>query len=294
MMASAFAKIACVGLGQMGLPMAKHLVAAGFPVTGFDLSQQALEQFRLAGGKTVSSITDALSSADCVITMLPSGKIVQDVLLGGGAALVGAKDTALIIDMSSSAPSDTRALQKMLPHHQRLVDAPVSGGVKRAIDGSLAIMVGGADADIDQAQPLLEKMSAKIFRCGPVGAGHAMKAINNYVSGTSVIAAVEAVQLGKAFGLDPENMIDVLNASSGKNNATDVKMKQFVLSGTYSSGFGLGLMAKDIRIAAELSKSLGLEQLQLQEVADTWDAAAKAIGGTADHTKIAEYLGKSK
>lgn len=294
MMTSTFSKIAFVGLGQMGLPMAKLLVAAGFPVTGFDLSPQAMEQFRLAGGKAEASIADALSGADCVITMLPSGKIVQDVLLGGKAALAGAMTTALVIDMSSSAPSDTRALHKMLPHNQRLVDAPVSGGVKRAVDGSLAIMAGGAEADIDDAQPLLEKMSAKIFRCGPVGAGHAMKAINNYVSGTSVIAAIEAVQLGKAFGLNPENMIDVLNASSGKNNATEVKMKQFVLSGTYGSGFGLGLMAKDIRIAAELSKSLGLEQHQLQEVANTWDAAAKAVGGTADHTKIAEYLGQKK
>jgi 3-hydroxyisobutyrate dehydrogenase len=293
-MTSAFVKIAFIGLGQMGLPMAKHLVAAGFPVTGFDLSSQALEQLHLAGGKTETNITHALAGADCVITMLPSGKIVQDVLLGGEAALNEATNTALVIDMSSSAPSDTRVLHKLLPHNQRLVDAPVSGGVKRAVDGSLAIMVGGEDSDIDEAEPLLEKLSAKIFRCGPVGAGHAMKAINNYVSGTSVIAAIEAVQLGKAFGLNPENMIDVLNASSGKNNATEVKMKQFVLSGTFGSGFGLGLMAKDIRIAAELSKSLGLEQHQLQEVADTWDAAAEAIGGTADHTKIAEYLGKSK
>jgi len=288
----AFTKIAFVGLGQMGIPMARHLVTAGFPVVGFDLSTVALEQFRAAGGRTAETITEALARADCVITMLPSGKIVQDVLLGGGAPLAGAAETALIIDMSSSAPSDTRVLQGRLPHRQRLVDAPVSGGVKRAVEGMLAIMTGGADADVDDALPLLQKMSAKIFRCGPVGAGHAMKAINNYVSGAGVIAAIEAVQLGQAFGLDPANMVDVLNASSGKNNATEVKMKQFILSGTFGSGFGVGLMAKDIRIAADLSRSLGLDQGQLQKTADTWEAAAKAVGGAADHTKIAEYLGR--
>ena len=135
----------------------------------------------------------------------------------------------------------------------RLVDAPVSGGVKRAIEGTLAIMAGGDAVDIEQAQPLFAAMSSKVFQCGPVGEGHAMKAINNFVSGAGVIAAIEAVQLGEAFGLDPENVIDVLNASSGRNNATEVKMRQFILSGTFGSGFGLGLMAKDIRIAAQLS-----------------------------------------
>ena len=291
-MTVAFKKIAFVGLGQMGFPMARHLVTAGLPVVGFDLSMAALEQFRTAGGKTADTIAEVLARADCVITMLPGGKIVQDVLLGGGAPLADAAETALIIDMSSSAPSDTRVLQSRLPHRQRLVDAPVSGGVKRAVEGTLAIMTGGGDRDVDEALPLLQKLSAKLFRCGPVGAGHAMKAINNYVSGAGVIAAIEAVQLGQAFGLDPANMVDVLNASSGKNNATDVKMKQFILSSTFGSGFGVGLMAKDIRIAADLSKSLGLEQDQLQKTAATWEDAAKAIGGTADHTRIAEYLGR--
>ena len=192
--------------------------------------------------------------------------------------------------MSSSAPSDTRSLHGRLTRGMRLVDAPVSGGVKRAIEGTLAIMAGGDAADIDQAQPLFATMSSKVFRCGPVGAGHAMKAINNFVSGAGVIAAIEAVQLGEAFGLDPENVIDVLNASSGRNNATEVKMKQFILSGTFGSGFALGLMAKDIRIAAQLSLDLGLDQPHLKQTADVWDAAAAKLGGGVDHTRISEYL----
>jgi alkylhydroperoxidase/carboxymuconolactone decarboxylase family protein YurZ len=151
-------------------------------------------------------------------------------------------------------------------------------------------MAGGDAADIDQAQPLFAAMASKVFRCGPVGAGHAMKAINNFVSGAGTIAAIEAVQLGEAFGLEPENMVDVLNASSGRNNATEVKMKQFVLSGTFGSGFALGLMAKDIRIAAQLSRDLGLDQPHLRQVAAIWDDAAAKLGGGVDHTRIAEYL----
>jgi 3-hydroxyisobutyrate dehydrogenase len=228
--------------------------------------------------------------ADCIITVLPNGKIVQDALFNEKNPLDGALEGALLIEMSSSAPADTRTLHGRLTRGMRLVDAPVSGGVKRAIEGTLAIMAGGDAADIDQAQPLFAAMSSKVFRCGPVGAGHAMKAINNFVSGAGMIAAIEAVQLGETFGLDPENMIDVLNASSGRNNATEVKMKQFILSGTFGSGFALGLMAKDIRIAAQLSLDLELDQPHLRQTADVWEAAVTKLGGDVDHTRMSEYL----
>ena len=222
-----FERIAFIGLGQMGFPMARHLLSAGFPIVGFDLSPHAAKEFAAIGGKVESTVSAAILGADCIITVLPNGKIVQDALFKEKNTLEGAREGALLIDMSSSAPADTRALHGRLTRGMRLVDAPVSGGVKRAIEGTLAIMAGGDAADIDQAQPLFATMSSKVFRCGPVGAGHAMKAINNFVSGAGVIAAIEAVQLGEAFGLDPENVIDVLNASSGRNNATEVKMKQF-------------------------------------------------------------------
>ena len=286
-----FEKIAFLGLGQMGFPMARHLLSAGFPVVGFDLSPHAAKEFAATGGKVESTVSAAILGADCIITVLPNGKIVQDALFNEkNPPLDGALEGALLIDMSSSAPSDTRSLHGRLTRGMRLVDAPVSGGVKRAIEGTLAIMAGGDAADIEQAQPLFATMSSKVFQCGPVGAGHAMKAINNFVSGAGVIAAIEAVQLGEAFGLDPENVIDVLNASSGRNNATEVKMKQFILSGTFGSGFGLGLMAKDIRIAAQLSLDLGLDQPHLKQTADVWDAAAAKLGGGVDHTRISEYL----
>ncbi|SHO65473.1 3-hydroxyisobutyrate dehydrogenase [Pseudoxanthobacter soli DSM 19599] len=282
--------IAFIGIGQMGLPMVRRLLKAGFAVTGFDLSEAARAELVSAGGKAAATAAEATTGAEVIITMLPNGKIVQSVLLDDSHVLANAAPGAVVLEMSSSAPTETRALLGRLPPGLRLVDAPVSGGVKRAIEGALTIMVGGDVADLDDVEPVLSAMATRVFRCGPVGAGHAMKAINNFVSGAGVIAAVEAVELGRSFGLDPADMIDVLNASSGRNNATEIKMKQFVLSGTFASGFALGLMAKDIRTAADLSRDLGLGQDCLRQTADVWEEAAKALGASVDHTRIAEFL----
>ncbi len=274
----------------MGQPMAAHLLAVGFKVTGFDLSDAAKLKLAAAGGAVTDTVSEAVGDADFIITMLPNGKIVRDALLGDNAWMA-MKSNALVIDMSSSAPNDTRVLSKELEERGlRLVDAPVSGGVKRAISGSLTIMAGGNNVDIDEAQPLFDAMGGQIFRTGLVGSGHAMKAINNFVSGAGVLAAMEAVILGRSFGLEAETIVDILNSSSGKNNATEVKMKQFVLSETFGSGFALGLMAKDIRIAADLSRVLGLNLEALADTADTWDAALKALGPAVDHTMIIKYL----
>ena len=196
-----------------------------------------------------------------------------------------------MVDMSSSVPTDTVALGADLAKLGfRLIDAPVSGGVKRAVDGTLTIMVGGDEASLAQARPLLEAMGSKIFPTGRLGSGHAMKALNNFVSAAGVVAAMEAVIAGRKFGLDPERMIDILNVSTGRNNATEVKMKPFVLSETYASGFGLGLMAKDVGIAAGLAQSLGLHLPMLHEAAQLWRDAAGTLGAASDHTEIIKHI----
>jgi len=157
------------------------------------------------------------------------------------------------------------------------------------MDGTLAILVGGEDRYIERAEPLLRAMGRSIFRTGPLGSGHAMKALNNYVSGAGLVAAVEAIRVGRAFGLDPHVMVDVLNAFTGRNNSTEVKLKQFVISESYSSGFHLGLMAKDIRAAAILAKELGIEAPLADWIAELWDDAVEQLGAVADHTEIARY-----
>jgi 3-hydroxyisobutyrate dehydrogenase len=219
--------------------------------------------------------------------MLPTGEIVRAVI---EAIRPRMRPGALVVDMSSSEPLATRQLgEQLIAAGFGFVDAPVSGGVKRAVDGTLAIMVGGEDRFIKGAEPLLRAMGRSIFRTGPLGSGHAMKALNNYVSGAGLVAAVEAIRVGRAFGLDAHVMVDVLNASTGRNNSTEVKLKQFVISESYSSGFHLGLMAKDIRAAAILAKELGIEAPLADWIAELWDDAVEQLGAVADHTEIARY-----
>ncbi len=287
------ARVALIGLGNMGRPMGGCLQRAGYRVTGFDVSDDARNAFASASGAQVAAdAASAVRDADVVITMLPTGRIVRDLL---GALMTQLRPGAVVIDMSSSEPMGTRELgETLIAAGFGFIDAPVSGGVRRAVDGSLSIMVGGDVATIDRVEPVLKAMGRTIFRTGLLGSGHAMKALNNYVSGAGLIAACEAVNVGKAFGLDSGLMIDVLNASTGRNNSTEVKMKQFILSQTWGSGFSVGLMAKDIRSANDLAHALGVPVPLADHCADLWDDAAKTIGGASDHTEIQRYLDNVK
>jgi 3-hydroxyisobutyrate dehydrogenase len=197
----------------------------------------------------------------------------------------------VVIDMSSSAPVGTKALgEELIAAGFGFIDAPVSGGVKRAIDGTLAIMAGGDAGTIDKAEPVLKAMGKSIFRTGPLGSGHAAKALNNYVSAAGLAAAVEAVAIGGRFGIAPDVLVDVLNASTGRNNSTENKLKQFVIPEKFTSGFSLALMAKDIRTADDLAHQIGVAAPLADEVAALWDGALKALGSSADHTEIGRYL----
>jgi len=284
------ARVALIGLGNMGVPMAARLTQAGYRVLGHDAAAPARERFarEVQGGEPVADLAAAVRQAAVVITMLPDGKIVRAVI---DAMRPHLPPDAIVVDMSSSDPVATRALgEELIAAGIRFIDAPVSGGVKRAVDGSLAIMAGGNGATIDAVEPLLTAMGKSIFRTGPLGSGHAMKALNNYVSGAGLVAAVEALRVGQAFGLDPNVMTDVLNASTGRNNSTEVKLKQFVISETFASGFSIGLMAKDIRTADDLAAAVGVPAPLADSTAALWDEAARSLGSAADHTAVARYV----
>ncbi len=281
------AKIAVIGLGNMGQPMAACLSRAGYRVVGFDTSDDARRKFSAAGGIAAPGVAEAVSDAALVITLLPDGKIVR-------AAIEGMKPhlapSTVIIDMSSSAPMGTKAFgEELIAAGFEFIDAPVSGGVKRAIDGTLAIMAGGDESTVDKAEPVLQAMGKSIFRTGPLGSGHAAKALNNYVSAAGLAAAVEAVAIAERFGIDPNKLVDVLNASTGRNKSTENKLKQFIISGTFNSGFSLALMAKDIRTADDLARQLNVPAPLADEVAAQWDEALKVLGSSADHTEIGRY-----
>ena len=282
------ANIAVIGLGNMGQPMAACLSRAGYQVVGYDALPAASAKFSAAGGKAAASAADAVSKAAVVITLLPDGKIVRKAIDGIRPHLAPG---TVVIDMSSSAPVGTKQLgEELIAAGFEFIDAPVSGGVRRAIDGSLAIMAGGDAATLERVRPVLGAMGKSIFRAGPLGSGHAAKALNNYVSAAGLAAAVEAVAIGKQFGIEPDVLVDVLNASTGRNNSTENKIKQFVIPEKYTSGFSLSLMAKDIRTAQELAEQIGVTAPLAEEVSDLWDRALGALGPSADHTEIGRYL----
>lgn len=284
-------KIAFIGLGAMGLPMTVRLLAAGFTVYGVDISEAAHAKFVLQGGISCATPREAASEVSIPITMLPNGAIVRDVILGKNGAAEALAHGSLVIDMSSSAPMETRQLARDLGEKNlHLIDSPVSGGVKRAIDGSLAIMVGGDADQAARAKSLFEALGKSIFATGPVGSGHAVKALNNYVSAAGLQAACEAALIAEKFGIDPNILVDVLNSATGRNNSTEVKMKPFILSGSFASGFSMALMAKDIRTASDLAADLDLPLAGARDCASLWADASTTLGNAADHTEIYRYL----
>jgi len=276
------AAIAFAGLGLMGLPMAANLARAGYRLHVIDTNAAALASHRGAFPDNDAS----LGECGAAIMMLPNGDIVRSVLVEGEAALVHRLPKgALIIDMSSSSPVGTRALAQELGREGfDLVDAPVSGGVKRAVPGTLAIMAGGATEHIEAARPLLEKLGSSIHLTGPIGTAHAMKALNNYVSAAGLMAAAEATLAAQKFGLDAQTVVNILNASTGMNNSTQNKFTQFILSRQFNSGFSLGLMAKDLRIALEVIESTGTPGWIAAPVVAAANRAEALLGGAEDHT----------
>ena len=286
-------RVTLIGVGNMGEPMAANLVRRpGFELTLFDAdgARAAAVAARL-GCRAAVTLAEAARCEVCV-TMLPTGAIVTEVLTAAqDAAFLGhAAPGTVVVDMSSSEPMRTRALADTLSRSGvALVDAPVSGGVKKARDGSLAIMFGGTETQLAQCTPLLSAMGGTIFRTGEVGSGHAMKALNNFVSAAGLVAAVEALHIGEKFGLDPHVMTRILNASTGKNNTTENKVEQFMLSGKYDSGFGLALMEKDVGIAVKLAEALGVAARQGILCHELWAEAARKAKG-ADHTEMYRLL----
>jgi 3-hydroxyisobutyrate dehydrogenase len=291
-MTAAFAppeRVGFIGLGQMGAPMARNLAQAGFRLALLDARPGAAAALGLDADLPADA---AALAAACrvVITMLPDGRTVHDVTLGARGLASGLAPGSVLIDMSSSSPVGTRTLGETLAARGiALIDAPVSGGVKRAVDGSLAIMAGGDAAVIERCRAILAAMGQQLFATGPLGSGHAMKALNNYVSAAGLAAAAEAVLAGSRFGLDAATIVGILNASTGRNNSTENKFPQFILPRTFASGFSLGLMVKDLRTALDVAHATGTPAPIAESVVETWAAAEAQLGGQADHTAVVQY-----
>jgi len=297
-----------IGLGNMGIPMTRRLVAAGYHVRGLDTSAEARENFAAIGssdaGGGVTAITELGSvgdGADAVILMLPDSDIVERVLLGrlarepadtpAGGLLVNLAPGTTIIDMSSSDPARTRVLAELAGSaRMTLIDAPVSGGVAGARAGSLMIMVGGPSESFERFKPMLSAIGKRVVHAGDVGAGHAVKALNNLMSAAHLLASSEALIAGRRFGLDPAVMLEIINGASGRSGSTENKWPNYVLTEKYDAGFSIRLMVKDLKLALGIEHATGVPSAASEAVVATWEAALADLPPDVDHTTIARWL----
>ena len=254
------------------------------------VKQHSVRSFDLNGKGNCRSAREAAEGADVLITMVPDGDAVREAVLD---ALPALKPGAVVVDMSSADPAGTLALGRALSKNRiAMVDAPVSGARFKAKDGTLAIMVGGDRKSVKKVMPVLKRLGTEIFHVGPLGAGHAVKALNNYLGAAGTLAGFEALLIAQSFGLDPKPMLAAINASTGRNSTTARKIPQDILTGAYASGFKLSLMTKDVGIAADLARGLSLKTPFLKETLKHWRAAQKALTRNADHTEIYKYQKK--
>lgn len=273
--------------------MAHNLLKAGFTVHGYDRVTQAADQFAgQAQFHFAESASATLTNADLVVLMLPDSSIVDKLLWEGDDALAPAvKAGSLVIDMGSSDPMHTRQnAEKLSQLGIGFIDAPVSGGVKRAVAGTLAIMIGGDESLVARAYPVLQALGKTLTHVGQAGAGHAVKALNNYVSAAGLLAVSESLSAAIKFGIDPHLANQVFNASTGKNNTTENKVEAFMLSDAFNSGFSLALMKKDLETAHRFIEQVDATSGFSSDCLKVWQAADKSLGKGADHTEMYRFI----
>ncbi len=275
-------KLGFIGLGKMGSVMAPRLAGLATELRGFDLNWQ------LPADSPVQPVSSLIALADCdiIFTMVPDGNAVMNII----KTLVSAGTNALFVDMSSCHPDTSRSLLSLLEDtRNRVLDAPVSGGVAKAQTGELMIMIGGDEADFQRASPFLKAMGNPVH-IGPAGAGYAMKALNNYVSAAGLVSSFQALATAKQFGIAPSEFLKVINSSTGRNNTTEVKIDKFVLTEAYNSGFALQLMTKDVSIASDIITQNGYSLPLTDDLVTYLKEALHHLGESPDHTEIYRHL----
>lgn len=283
--------IGFVGLGNMGAPMCLRLLRQGYRVGVFDIDATRVALLVESGAQNMASIAELGAACTVVMLSLPTSAIIEHVVLGPEGLAVAMRNESVLIDLSSAQPSSTRRIASALATRGiAMLDAPVSGGVPRARDGTLAVMVGGDRAIFERCRPILAAISTLQFHVGSVGSGDLMKALNNLLSATTLASAAEVVLLAEHAGLDPAQFIEVVNASSGRSNSTEVKFPRYILTRTFADGFALALMHKDVQIALQAAAELNFPLPIGSVVANLWHAAADAGFGQEGHTAIYKHL----
>ena len=293
-------KIAFIGTGSMGLPMVKNLMAKGFAVTAYDIVPAALGAAVKVGAARAASVAEAAGAGDLIVTMLPSSSHVEAAFLGPNGVLEGAAPGRLCVDMSTIDPyASRRVAGAALRRGLRFLDAPVSGGVPRATDGTLTIMVGGDAKDLEEARPALAAMGSTIVHVGGVGGGEVAKLYNNLIAGVAMVAVSEAFRIAEGFGVDPKILTDVLSTSSGSTWVTQVNHPvPGVLANTpsnkdYAAGFMTDLMAKDLGLAIAAARELRVPVAVAPAAHQAYRLASSHGYGRKDYSSVYAFLKRS-
>jgi 3-hydroxyisobutyrate dehydrogenase len=282
-------RIGVIGLGNMGRGMALSLQRGGFDVIGTDASAETRHRLSGEGLPVVSTIKELVAKADALVLSLPTAAIVAEVIEGPGGVLENAKPGVLVIETSTSHPDTTRRLAtKLQQAGMSLMDAPVSGGPKGAINATMTMVIGASERDLERAMPVLEAMSAKRVHVGGVGAGHVAKICNNLMTASHLIVAGEVTRMALKAGVPVERLLQGINAGSGRSFVTEHSFPTWILGGKFDSGFTMKLMRKDVRLSQELINALEMDLPLSRKVADLWASSEQSIGDSEDFNRIVE------
>lgn len=280
-----------VGIGKIGEPVCRHLLTAGYELLVYDVDPEAPARLQDTSAEPVTSLETLASASDVVLLSLPNSDIVEDVVFGEGGLEGGLSEGKTLIDTSSSKPSSTRSIAKRLAARGvGMLDAPVSGGVMRAREGALAVMVGGEREVYDRCHEILQSFGDGIFYVGEHGTGHLVKALNNLLSATTLASAAEATLLAQRAGVAPEKFVEVINASNGRSYSTEVKFPRYILNRAFDDGFALGLMNKDLKIALQAAAEMESPIPAGAAIAQIWQIAMANGYGPENHTAIYAFL----
>lgn len=287
-------KVGFIGLGAMGLPMAKRVLAGGHELfTMFHRNRAPADELASLGARVMTSAAEIARQSDAVITILPADAEVREIVLGRNGLAEGFTAGKVLIEMTTATPFTVKEVENVLAAAGvRVLDAPVSGGTTAAAAGTLTIMVGGDPALLEEMRPLLETMGKTIFHVGPVGQGKVIKIVNQALAAIHLLAIGEVFALGVRSGAEPKTMYEVIRASSGYSKMMDLRLPGFLLEGAFQPGFRLDLMKKDLNLALDSAQMLGVPLLFGGLAAQVFAAASQAGRGPEDFSAAADFLSR--
>lgn len=282
-------KLGFIGLGIMGKPMSKNLLKAGYELTVFDMNTAAVDEVVAAGAKKATSSKEVAENSDVIITMVPNSPQVKEVVMGKNGVLEGMKKGSIIVDMSSINPIASQEIcAEVEKNGGYMIDAPVSGGEPKAIDGTLSVMCGGKEEVFNQVKDILAVMSSSVTLCGDIGAGNTTKLANQIVVAVNIAAVSEALMLGKKAGVDPEAIYKAIRGGLAGSTVMDAKAPM-MLEGNFKPGFRINLHIKDLNNVIDTAHNVGAPIPLTTGVMEMMQWLRKEGKDTLDHSAIVQY-----